>query len=153
MQIEQFIEVGPGFYNLSTPFLTNRFINVGNHMSLLQLKSTGRFLVIDTCAMSSAAKREFDYLTLNGTLIDAVIATHPFHTMFFMSFHAMYPTLIYYGTPRHIRTIPSIKWFGDISSEAVLSLWEPEVNHHQFFIRKRIRFDFIDELFSMHRLK
>jgi hypothetical protein len=151
MELKHFVEVGNGFYNLKTPFVLYGVIDIGTQMSLLRLKSTGTFLVIDTCAMSPAAKEEFDHLTSNGTLIDAVIATHPFHTIYFETFYAMYPTLKYYGTPRHIKTIPSITWAGDVSTEAVRSLWEPEVNRRQFQGSKRISFDLIDELLSMHR--
>lgn len=127
MELKHFVEVGTGFYNLKTPFVMYGFIDIGTQMSLLRLKSTGKFLVIDTCGMHPAAKAEFDHLTSNGTLIDAVIATHPFHTIYFEAFHALYPLLKYYGTPRHIRTIPSIKWAGDVSTEAVRSLWASEV--------------------------
>jgi hypothetical protein len=127
MELKHFVEVGNGFYNLKTPFVMYGVIDIGTQMSLLRLQSTDRFLVIDTCAMSSGAKEEFDRLTSNGTLIDAVIATHPFHTIYFEAFHAMYPTLKYYGTPRHIKTIPSITWTGDVSTEAVRSLWASEV--------------------------
>lgn len=96
-------------------------------MSLLFLKSTGKFLVLDTCALSAAAKIDLDNLTQNGALIDGVIATHPFHTTFFTTFYDMYPAAKYYGTPRHIKMIPSIPWAGDVNTAAVRMLWEPEV--------------------------
>lgn len=127
MKLENFQEVGSGFYNLKTSFYTNTVINVGSQMSLLSLKSTGKYLVLDTCALTAAAKIELDYLTQNGTLIDGVIATHPFHTTYFTTFHAMYPDAKYYGTPRHLKMIPSIPWAGDVDTAAVRTLWEPEV--------------------------
>ena len=127
MKLENFIEIGNGFYNLKTPFVVVGLFDVGNQMSLLRLKGSGRFLVIDTCSLSPAAKEELDFLTDGGKLIDAVVASHPYHTMFFVPFHKMYPSLKYYGTPRHIRTIPTIQWAGDVSTEAVQTLWSPEV--------------------------
>ena len=57
-------------------------INIGTHMSLLKL-STGRFLVIDTIPLSENVKADFDELTQGGALVDAVLATHPFHTLAF----------------------------------------------------------------------
>ena len=128
MELVHFVEIGNGFYNLKTPLLMAGMFDIGNQMSLLRLKSTGKFLLLDTCELSAGAKKELDFLTGNGSLIDGVIATHPFHTMFFMAFHATYPTLKFYGTPRHIRTIPSIPWAGDVNKEAVRRLWEPDVS-------------------------
>ena len=111
-------------------------------MSLLSLQSTGKFLVLDTCALTTAAKIELDYLTQNGALIDGVIATHPFHTTYFTTFHAMYPNAKYYGTPRHIRMIPSIPWAGDVDTGAVRALWEPEVVKCIVLPVLRLRVDF-----------
>jgi hypothetical protein len=114
MKLEHFVEIGTGFYNYKTAFNVGVCItiNIGTQISLLRLKSTGKFLVLDTCALSTAAKREFDLLTDNGSLVEAVIATHPFHTTYFESFYKLYPTPDYYGTPRHLRNIKSIPWKG-----------------------------------------
>ncbi len=72
-------------------------------------------------------KEEVDSLTNYGELIDAVLATHPFHTMFFAPFRVHYPNPPYYGTPRHRRVAPSVPWAGLINSPEILSKWEPEV--------------------------
>lgn len=96
-------------------------------MSLLQIEATGKFLVLDICSFDSVSRKEFDFLTNNGLLIDAVVATHPFHTTYFESFYKIYPSLKYYGTPRHISKLTTISWTGDISNEEILQLWEPEV--------------------------
>ena len=129
----RFVEIGVGFYNLKTPFYCKEvlggLIDIGTHMSLLKLES-GRFIVIDTCPLDPPAKKELDLLTVNGTLIDGVVATHPFHTTYFEPFHILYPNLKYYGTPRHIRNINTIDWAGDVSNEVVRALWEPEVTLH-----------------------
>ena len=71
-------------------------------------------------------KKEIDLLTDNGTLIEAVIGVHPFHTLFFPSFHQQYPTASYYGTPRHLRNFQDISWKGSLLDEEVRSLWEGE---------------------------
>ena len=132
-KLNRFVEIGVGFYNLKTPFYCKEvlggLIDIGTHMSLLKLES-GRFIVIDTCPLDPCAKKELDSLTMNGTLIDGVVATHPFHTTYFEPFHTLYPNLKYYGTPRHIRNIDVIEWAGDISKEAVRALWEPEVTRY-----------------------
>lgn len=131
IELKRFRKIGPGFYNLKVPFYCRQYlkgmIDIGTHMSLVKIESTGKFLVLDVCSLDSVARSEFDFLTNNGLLIDSVIATHPFHTTYFESFYKTYPTLKYYGTPRHIRKLTTISWTGDISNEDNLRLWEPEV--------------------------
>jgi len=94
-------------------------------MSLIRLPS-GRFLVIDTVPLTDTLKHELDTLTENGTLIEAVIATHPFHTLSFPMFYDAYPDVEYYGTPRHLLKQQEIAWTGNIMEN--LSKWEPEVH-------------------------
>jgi len=120
------IEIGPGFWNLRASF-TFAFgaIDIGTQMSFLRLNS-GKFLVLDTCDVSASTKAEIDELTQNGTLIEAVVATHPYHTMYFTPFHKLYPSPKYYGTPRHIRNNKVVPWAGDINDETVRTQWESE---------------------------
>lgn len=94
-------------------------------MGLIKL-STGKFVVLSTVAISPEVKKELDQLTENGTLIESVLATHPFHTAHFGAFHRMYPHAKYYGTPRHYRILKSIPWVGDMSKLETLSMYESE---------------------------
>lgn len=120
------VDIGSGLWNLrgSFTFLVG-MVDIGTQMSFIRL-STGKFLVIDTCAIGAADKTIIDKLTNNGELIEAVVATHPFHTMFFEPFFKMYPNAEYYGTPRHLNRITSIPWKGNVAEEIVLKKWEHE---------------------------
>lgn len=121
------IEVAPSFWNLRAPFpMLGGLIDIGTHMSFCRL-SNGKILIIDTVPINDVVKREVDQLTQNGALIEAVVATHPFHTIYFLPFFNLYPSAKYYGTPRHLRNIPSIRWAGDVSTAPVLNMWNPEV--------------------------
>lgn len=120
-----FIEIGPGFWNMRSSFFYAGWINVGTHMSLLKLNS-GKFLAIDTCEINPSAKAQIDQLTDNGRLLEAVLATHPFHTIWFPAFHKLYPNALYYGTPRHIRNQTSIPWTGSIAESDMLKRWDNE---------------------------
>lgn len=121
-----FVEVGRGFFNLRGSFkVALGLADIGTHMSVIRLRS-GKFLVVDTCAISGSVKEAFDKLTSNGTLIEAVVATHPFHTVFFSPFFQQYPNAKYYGTPRHLRNNTAIPWAGDVSDEAVRNQWLSE---------------------------
>lgn len=119
-------DLGNGFYNIRGDFYYAGIINFGAHMSVIKLR-TGKFVVIDTIAIDVALKVELDALTQNGQLIEAVIATHPFHTTYFPAFYKLYPQAKYYGTPRHLRLQPAIKWAGDVSEGSVQRLYEPEI--------------------------
>ena len=122
------VEIGPGFWNLRASFcLLGGLIDVGTHMSFIRLQS-GRILVIDTCTVSDTTKAEIDTLTENGNLIEAVIATHPYHTLAFKPFFQLYPNAKYIGTPRHLSILPEIPWSGKVNDEEIISKWAPEVS-------------------------
>lgn len=125
MSNSQLIEIGPGFWNIRGSFtFCCGLIDIQTHMSIIRL-TTGKFLIIDTITITPEIKLEIDNLTNNGTLIEGVIATHPFHTIFFIPFNELYPNLKYYGTPRHLRNI-NLKWEGNLNDENVRNLWESE---------------------------
>jgi len=124
----ELIEIGPGFWNIRGHFkILAHLIDIETHMSIIRL-STGRFLVVDTIELNPKLKSQIDFLTANGTKIEAVVATHPFHTLAFNAFHEQYPNCPYYGTPRHIRKLSEkIKWAGSLDDERIRRKWEPEV--------------------------
>jgi hypothetical protein len=115
------IPIGPNFWNLRGSFVLFHFIDIGTQMSFIRLKN-GRFLVIDTCAIDARGKAAIDELTNNGELIEAVLGTHPFHTMYFKPFHQMYPNARYYGCPRHLKKV-DIPWTGNILDDAIMNAW------------------------------
>ncbi|KAJ3192790.1 hypothetical protein HK101_005964 [Irineochytrium annulatum] len=120
-------EITPGFFNLRTSFTRLMgMLDIGTHMSFLKLNS-GKFLVIDTVELNDQSKAEVDRITDNGKLIEAVVATHPYHTLYFPAFYKLYPDAKYYGTPRHLKVQPEIPWAGDVNEESVRKLWEPEI--------------------------
>ncbi|KAJ3414166.1 hypothetical protein HDV05_007028 [Chytridiales sp. JEL 0842] len=118
--------MGPGFFRLLGSFYAGGLLDVGTQMSFARL-SNGKFLVLSTIELSPAMKAEVDKLTDNGNLIEAVIGTHPFHTLAFRDFYKMYPNAPFYGTPRHLRRIKDIPWAGDLNEAEVRDKWSPEV--------------------------
>ncbi|KAJ3060285.1 hypothetical protein HDU99_005986 [Rhizoclosmatium hyalinum] len=96
-------------------------------MSFVQLIESGRFVVLSTVPLDPESKAELDQLTKNGDLIEAVVATNPFHTGSFEAFHKAYPHVPMYGTPRHIRNYPQIKWAGSVTDDGLLTRWSPEL--------------------------
>jgi len=118
-------EIGTGFYNVRASFpKIGGLVDIGTHMSIIKLES-GKFLVIDTVPLKPSLKTEIDNLTENGNNIEAVVGTHPFHTLAFPAFYDAYPNVPYYGTPRHLRKVKEIPWVGSIKDN--LNKWDPEV--------------------------
>uniref|UniRef100_A0A7S4P470 Metallo-beta-lactamase domain-containing protein n=1 Tax=Paramoeba aestuarina TaxID=180227 RepID=A0A7S4P470_9EUKA len=113
-----------GFWNVRASFKVKSILEIGTHMSIIRLQN-GKFLVIDTVPLDPRLKEEFDQLTNNGKDIEAVIATHPFHTLAFPAFREAYPDAPFYGCPRHLRTQPELKWEGEISQH--LCRWKEDV--------------------------
>jgi hypothetical protein len=118
--------MGPGFWNVRSSFILDG-IDIGTQMSLIQLQN-GNFLIIDTVELDTALLNDINMLTVNGSLIEAVIATHPFHTTYFPAFYQMFPKPPYYGTPRHLRIEPQIPWAGSMWDCANRQRWLPEVH-------------------------
>jgi hypothetical protein len=118
-------EIAPGFYNVRASFPKFAgLVDIGTHMSMIKL-SNGKFLVIDTVPLNHDLKLEIDNLTDNGKNIEAVVGSHPFHTLAFPTFYNCYPNSPYYGTPRHLRKLTEIPWTGSIKDN--LKKWEPDV--------------------------
>lgn len=61
--------------------------------------SSGRFLVVDTIPLEPPVKAWLDGVTQGGELIEAVLATHPFHTLYFPPFHKIYPKVAGWVVP------------------------------------------------------
>jgi len=121
------VPVGPGFWNIRGSFkIFKGLIDIGTHMSIIQL-SSGKFVVVDTIPLTDEIKGEIDQLTENGTQIEAVLATHPFHTLAFPAFHAAYPNAAYYGCPRHLKKQPELGWVGNLNDCSTRNKWSPEI--------------------------
>jgi len=122
----QTTKIGPGFWNVRSSFYIDGF-NIGTQMSLVQLNN-GKFLIFDTVKLNPDLLNDINTLTKDGSLIAAVIATHPFHTTFFPAFYLQFPKPPYYGTPRHLIIEPQIPWAGQVYDCNIRAKWLPEVH-------------------------
>jgi len=121
------LSIGNGFWNVRASFKIHLgLVDIGTQMSVIQLPS-GKYLIIDTVPLNSQIKTFLDGLTAGGAKIEAVLGTHPFHTLAFSEFYKEYPNADYYGTPRHIRKISDIPWAGSLQDCAVRNKWEPTI--------------------------
>ncbi|KAJ3225170.1 hypothetical protein HK099_007253 [Clydaea vesicula] len=97
-------------------------------MSIIK-KENGKFICVDTVNLNPELKAEIDSLTSNGSLIEAVIATHPYHTLAFPDFYLNYPNAKYFGTPRHLKIFDNtvIPWDSELLCENSLRQFEPDL--------------------------
>jgi len=118
--------IGTNFWNVRASFpILKGLVDIGTQMSVIKL-SNGKYLLIDTVPLVADLKHEIDALTEGGTKIEAIVATHPFHTLAFPSFYHGYPNAPFYGTPRHIRRQKDIPWVGAVNDPEVTKKWESE---------------------------
>lgn len=127
------VEVAPGFWNVRAPFYVLGGINIGTHMSIVQVDAA-RYVALDCVELTATAAAELDELTDGGELLVAVLTTHPFHTLSIPDFHARYPASEarkWYGCPRHLikctrdASSKPIRWAGDLQDCAVRRAFEP----------------------------
>lgn len=133
--LTRFFEIDTGFWNCQHDLFLTKVgipINIGNHMSLCRLASGG-IIAIDGIALDADAEAELQLLTQNGVLLEAVIFTHPFHSLGINWFHERYPPSIdthspkWYGCPRHLKIAPHISWTGSLGDCKIRQLFEPEL--------------------------
>ncbi|KAJ3017878.1 UNVERIFIED_CONTAM: hypothetical protein HDU68_011432 [Siphonaria sp. JEL0065] len=127
MTLSRIQEIGPGCYNLRAPFkVLAGLMDIGTHMSFVKVQS-GKLIALSAVSLDEDSKAEVNALTRNGELLEAVIATNPFHTLAFEQLYELFPHVPFYGTPRHIRVYPDIPWAGSSGDNKVLQRWSGEL--------------------------
>lgn len=106
---DQIIEIGNGFWNIRGSFRIAGLLDIGTQASLVQLK-TGRFVLLDAYTLKGSVKQKVDELTDGGSLVDAIVNLHPFHTVHVEKAHQQYPKAKLYGTPRHLERFRNLPW-------------------------------------------
>lgn len=97
------------FWNLRGAFKVAGLLDVGTQLSLVR-RGNGRFLVLDSYTPSETQRQALLGLTAGGTLVDAIINVHPFHTLHCEPLHQLLPTARLIGTRRHLQRAPHLPW-------------------------------------------
>lgn len=106
---DRVVDIGEGFWNIRGSFRILGFVDVGTHSSLVRLAS-GKFVLLDAYTLRGEIKRQIFELTHDGEDIEAVIHTHPFHTVHAEAVARQLPKAKQYGTRRHVRKFPDVNW-------------------------------------------
>jgi hypothetical protein len=113
------IAVGDGFHNLRGKLVVRGILPVGTQASLVRRKN-GKYLLLDAIALDDETRRWVLGQTDGGRAIEAVLHLHPFHTIFVRGFHEAFPHAKLYGTARHRRRAPDLKWETERTDDAAL---------------------------------
>ena len=73
-------DLGAGFRNIRGTFRLGGVLNIGTQCSLVKL-SSGKFIFLDSYALTGDVRDEVMALTNNGQDVEAVLNVHPFHTV------------------------------------------------------------------------
>ena len=139
------VTVGDGFWNFRGSFKIGGVIDVGTQSALVRLKS-GRFVLLDSYALSRAARRLVSVQTDGGEQLEAVINLHPFHTLHVPAIYQWYPHVTHYGTERHHRMFPDLPWAETYSEDPALR--ERYCDDFDFTVPRGVDFISADE--SVH---
>lgn len=116
---DKIYNLGAGFWNIRGTFRIGGVLNIGTQCSLIKLDS-GRFIFLDSYKLTGDVRNEVMALTNNGQDVEAVLNVHPFHTIHCAQMAKYFPQATFYGSRRHHKKIPEVKWADDlVESEAV----------------------------------
>lgn len=117
---DQWVEMGPGFWNLRGSLKLLGFIDVGTQMSLVR-RPSGSFILLDSYTPDAAARTRLLELTDGGREVDAILNLHPFHTLHVKNIAALFPNAKLYGTARHVARLPELRWEQTRTEDTALS--------------------------------
>jgi hypothetical protein len=103
------LHIADDFWNIRGPFKIVGVVDIGTQASLVRRRN-GRFVFLDSYALTGAVEREVLELTRGGKDVDAILNVHPFHTVFARKMHERFPHAKLYGTARHVSRFPELPW-------------------------------------------
>jgi hypothetical protein len=113
------IRVTDDFWNVRGSFKIGGVVDIGTQASLVR-RSSGKFVFLDSYALSGEVEREVLELTSGGQDIEAILNVHPFHTVFARKMHERFPGAKLYGTARHVSRLPELPWEAQLTESSEL---------------------------------
>lgn len=105
-------QLAEDFWNIRASYRVAGVLDIGTHMSVVR-RPDGRFVLVDAAALDDASREALMALTEGGSLVDAVVHVHPFHTLQVEPLHRLFPSATLHGTARHRRLMPGLPWAGE----------------------------------------
>lgn len=107
--MDRIVQVADGFWNIQGAFKIAGVLNIGTQASLVRLRS-GAFVLLSSYTLTGSVLEEVMRLTDQGQRLEAVIHTHPFHTVHVRAIAQQFPQARQYGSSRHQQKAPDVAW-------------------------------------------
>lgn len=137
-------DLGSGFWSIRGSFIKNGIIDIGVQCALIK-RPSGKFIFLDSYALTDDVRQQVMALTDNGQDVEAVLNVHPFHTVYCAQMAKDFPQATFYGSSRHPKQVPEVDWADDLVESDAVAARYPEL---QFSLPKGIYYITPDE--SVH---
>ncbi len=138
---DKIYDLGAGFWSIRGSFIKNGILDIGVQCALVKL-SSGRFIFLDSYTLTDDVRAQVMALTNDGQDVEAVLNVHPFHTVHCEQMAKDFSQATFYGSSRHPKQVPNVKWSDDlVESDAVAERY-PEL---EFSLPKGIYYIAPDE--------
>lgn len=119
MKAGDIIDCGDGMWNVRGAYRIGGIVNVGTQASLIRLP-TGRFIWLDSLTLEGDTLQRVMAMTDRGRAVEAILNCHPFHTLHCEWATRCFPGAKLYGSDRHKKRMPHLKWEPEnVESDAV----------------------------------
>jgi hypothetical protein len=101
--------ISDDFFNIRGSFKVAVVVDIGTQASLVR-RDDGSFVMLDSYTLKGEVLDEVMALTDDGRAVQAILHLHPFHTIHVKKSAAQFPDARQYGTDRHVRKAPDLRW-------------------------------------------
>ncbi len=123
---DKIYDLGAGFWNVRGSFLKDGVTDMGGQCSLIKLES-GRFIFLDSYALTGDIREQVMALTNDGKDVEAVLNVHPYHTVQCAQMAKDFPQATFYGSERHRKQVPEVQWSDDLVESDTVAQRYPEL--------------------------
>jgi len=116
---DRIVKITDELYNVRGSFKIAKLVDIGTQCTLVR-RPSGSWVLLDAYTMTGDVLDQVMALTADGADLEAVIHTHPFHTIHVKRCAAQFPGAKQYGTRRHQAKAPDLPWEPQLAEEPEL---------------------------------
>jgi len=106
---DRIVQLSDDVWNVRGSFKIAKVVDIGTQCTLVR-RGSGGFVFLDAYTLQGDVLDEVMALTSDGRDLEAVLHTHPFHTIHVKRCAERFPDARQYGTRRHVRKAPDLRW-------------------------------------------
>ncbi len=116
---DRLVAVSDDFWNIRGSHKAFGWLEVGTQSSLVRL-SSGGFILLDAYSFDDDVAHELMEITGGFDNVEAILNLHPYHTVHVRAAAARFPEARLYGTERHVKVAPELRWEPERTDEHAL---------------------------------